>query len=1192
MRPGPRLTICFHLIAALFLSCFLLLTSFTSSASSPDSQEYREHIEIVRDTWGVAHVYAKTDAGVFFGAGFATAQDRMLQMDLVRRTVQGRLSEILGRDWVEHDKRVRTMGLYLHAQEVAEHLEPDTREALEAYAAGINHFLSTERQDVEAVFAELGWMPEPWTVADSIAVWMRLSERFDRSWQNEVHALRTHQARAQQSTDQRPPVIDNGAAVVEEADFVRTNPEAYRRLKALAAEAIAERYPLEGGQETIKASHAWAVSGNKTVTGMPLLESDPQIAVTLPSLWHEIHLHGGKYNARGIGVAGAPGFLIGWNEHLAWGATALGSDNVDLFLERLDASGQNYEYRGSWRPLKTRIEEIKVLGGESVFVEVRETQHGPLVDDFLQDRRPGEHYALHYVVTQELHTSIEGLLAMMRSTDWESFTDGLSRYHSPGLHIVYADVYGNIGYHTAAAIPIRTGAYGLPQVGWTGDEEWAGYIPFDELPQSLNPERGFVASANHLPVGDWYPHNLTVASPGHTPRSLRLYELLADRSGFSVEVFEESVHRDNISPVARDFIALANRFAQRDLLTPDAVRTLDAFARWDGRMVEGDLQSAMGQVLLTTIHRSLGSIPGTERLAARFGGGYPGIIHLLRVVLSDYDTSGSSVWDGDVAVWMSSILGQIGSQRRRAAAGTSQPQVMLYQTNLEGFGSLDPTADRDLPELTTTFVDTIWSQLGNSYTHIVDLSDIDNSRAVLPPGVSENPRSAHYFDQVDLWVKGAARPAPLSRDAVMLYAESVQVLEYVPGQVEPVAAASGEPVGPDSRAGRANSVGSLANEGSAFPEDLDLTFSENAGLALTEGVGLAFSENADTVHLALLEPPDGRVYHGTSPSTRDVDAYIAALGDPELYPAVEGMHSAVPGTRPQYLERTTREFLERVRAAGRIPHLSFSMSIGDGQPVDDVIALSDTYDDLIWAVGRVIRDFGDPVFVRIGFEFNGSWNGYHPGIYPKAFRKFVDLLRAEGADNFATIWCYEPNGPGDFDAVGSDGQPLWYPGDDYVDWFGIDLFQHTQFVSNADSQSARLATGSDRAQVRPGGRTGSRASETPYDRTVRFLEMARQHGKPVYLSELAGVDAHLTPDSEDPDFADGKADWALWFEPFFAFLAEHPEIKGFNYMSQDYRGTRYEAIGWGNARIQTNSYVKEQWINALRDERFLHAPQP
>jgi len=184
----------------------LLLTAFASSASSTDSQEYREHVEIVRDIWGVAHVYATTDAGVFFGAGFATAQDRILQMDLVRRTVQGRLSEVLGPDWIEHDKRVRTMGLYLHAQRVAEHLEPETREALEAYAAGINHFLSTERQDVEAVFAGLGWMPGPWTVADSIAVWMRLSERFDRSWQNEVHSLRTYQARGQQSTDQRPPV--------------------------------------------------------------------------------------------------------------------------------------------------------------------------------------------------------------------------------------------------------------------------------------------------------------------------------------------------------------------------------------------------------------------------------------------------------------------------------------------------------------------------------------------------------------------------------------------------------------------------------------------------------------------------------------------------------------------------------------------------------------------------------------------------------------------------------------------------------------------------------------------------------------------------------------------------------------------------------------------------------------------------
>lgn len=319
---------------------------------------------------------------------------------------------------------------------------------------------------------------------------------------------------------------------------------------------------------------------------------------------------------------------------------------------------------------------------------------------------------------------------------------------------------------------------------------------------------------------------------------------------------------------------------------------------------------------------------------------------------------------------------------------------------------------------------------------------------------------------------------------------------------------------------------------------------------------------------ASLEPPDGRVYHGTSPSTLDVDAYIAALGDPSLSPAVEGMHGAVPGTRPQFLESNTREFLARQRAAGRIAHLSYSMTIGDGEPVDDVIAGSDAYDDLIRAIGRAIRDHGEPVFVRIGFEFNGSWNGYHAGLYPAAFRRFVDLLRGEGAQNFETIWCYEPDAPGDFDAVGENGQPLWYPGDEYVDWFGIDLFRKGHFTEDR----------------------GRATGDTPHARTLRFLEMARGRGKPVYLSELAAVDAHLTSDDEDPGLVDGTADWEFWFKPFFAFLGEHPEIKGFNYMSQDYRGTQYLTFGWGNARIQDNSHVKQQWIQRMEDERFLHAP--
>ncbi|MFY9390942.1 MAG: glycosyl hydrolase [Limnochordia bacterium] len=389
---------------------------------------------------------------------------------------------------------------------------------------------------------------------------------------------------------------------------------------------------------------------------------------------------------------------------------------------------------------------------------------------------------------------------------------------------------------------------------------------------------------------------------------------------------------------------------------------------------------------------------------------------------------------------------------------------------------------------------------------------------------------------------------------------------------------------------RKTGVGSRIYCGPSILSSVLLGFLICFSLSLPSGLWLfaaaSYAQMPVEVSRDILEPPDGYVYHGASPYASDVDAYIAALGDPSLYPSVEGIHLAVPGTRPQSLEQVVTDFLERVKEAGRIPHLSFAMSIGDGEAVDDVIARTTRYDGLIRAVGRIIRDYAAPVFVRIGFEFNGPWNGYNQGLYPIAFRRFVDLLREEGAHNIVTIWCYEPNSPGDFDAVGPDGEPLWYPGDEYVDWFGLDLFYHSCFTSVA---SVGMSSDGDGLVGRSsaGGRLG-RLYKSQYERSIRFLDMARRHGKPVMLSEVAAVDAHLTPDSEDPGFVDGKADWDLWFGPFFSFLEEHPEIKGFIYMSQDYRGTRYEKNGWGDSRIQINSFILDRWVETLRDERFIH----
>ncbi|WP_214079621.1 penicillin acylase family protein [Mesotoga sp.] len=750
-------------ILTIFMLAALLTSPMTLSASQ---------IEIIRDYWGVAHVYADTDSELFFGAGYATAEDRMFQMELSRRKVSGKLSEIYGKDWLESDKLMRTLGLYKHAQEIANHLDGETKSILEAYAEGVNYYLETNLDNLNPVFDEIGIVPDPWTVADSIAVWMRLSERFDRSWQNEVTALRNYEQRLRSGVTQDPIVIDNSAAIVTESDFLRTDPDAYRRLMESEQHESSEWMEWD----SLKASHAWTVSGSKTLTGSPLLESDPQIAVTLPSLWYEIHLSGGNYNVRGICVAGSPGFLIGWNEYLAWGATALGSDNGDLFQERLSEDRSEFLFKDVWYPVQSTTEVINVRDEEPVEITVSKTIHGPLVDSFLKGAGRAENFSLKYVAIDEMKTPITGMLSMMRSRNWEEFTGGLSDYMFPGIHVVYADVSGNIGYHTAAAIPIRSGRLGLPQIGWTGNEEWTGYLPFEDLPHVLNPSLGFVASANHLPVGDWYPYSLTIGTggTGHNPRSMRLYELLDNQNEFTFESFSE-IHRDNVSAIARDFLNLAGILLQRNLLSQSSSRLLNVFSDWDYRLVENSRAADIAETLVQTMHRSLRVDSSTATLASKYGGGHAGNIFLLRSVLSENEIYGMLTDEEELAVWVNQVI-ETATANIREDTSQVRPQVMVYQANLEGFPSILPNANRIMPSLTTTSANTIWSQLGNSYTQVVDLSNIDNSRAFLPPGISEDPRSPHFFDQVALWVAGETRPAPLSREEVMKYAELVRTL--------------------------------------------------------------------------------------------------------------------------------------------------------------------------------------------------------------------------------------------------------------------------------------------------------------------------------------------------------------------------------------------------------------------------------
>lgn len=302
------------------------------------------------------------------------------------------------------------------------------------------------------------------------------------------------------------------------------------------------------------------------------------------------------------------------------------------------------------------------------------------------------------------------------------------------------------------------------------------YKHAQELPDVQNPFSGFVARACHLSVGDWYPYSLTIGTggTGHNPISMRLYEPLDDQNEFTFESFSE-IHRDNVSAIARDFLSHAGILSEKNLLSQNSTRLLKAPSDWDYYRLENIRAADVAETIVQVMHRSLRPNTVTALLASKYGGGHAGNIFLLRSALEEFERTQKLPEEEELAVWVNQLL-EASAGSLREAVSQVRKVVMVYQTNLEGFPSIYPDANRKVPNLVTTSGNTIWSQLGNSYTQIVDLSNIDKSRAFLTPGASEDPRSPHFFDQVELWVTGETRPAPLSREEVMKYVESIETL--------------------------------------------------------------------------------------------------------------------------------------------------------------------------------------------------------------------------------------------------------------------------------------------------------------------------------------------------------------------------------------------------------------------------------
>ena len=522
-------------------------------------------VEIYRDASGIPQIYAANHHDLLFSQGYVHAQDRFWQMDFWRHLSAGRLAEMFGEGQVETDLFLRTLGWRRVAQQELEAADANTHLILEAYAAGVNAYLA-EHQGSElsleyAILALLNpdYSPEPWQPLDSMTWAKVIAWDLGGNMDDEIEkAILLQNLTAEQLTELFPGYPADGPLIVtnsQSASLTAGGKEISLSLNGIiqpALQEIASRLekvpPMLGERGVGLGSNSWAIDGQLSATGMPILANDPHLGVQMPSIWYEIGMHCTPVSAEcpleltGFSFAGAPGVIIGHNARIAWGLTNVGPDVQDLFIEKINPENPDqYEVNGVWQDMVLVDESIRVAGGGEVPLKVRYTRNGPIISETyglleqFSDRSGIElpqTYAISLRWTAlDVGNPFPAILQLNQAQNWEEFRAAARDFVVPAQNLLYADVDGNIGYQMPGNIPIRAQGDGTqPVPGWTDEYQWQGYIPFDELPFTLNPPEGYIVAANNAVVGEEYPYLIT-STWDYGFRAQRIIELIETASG-------------------------------------------------------------------------------------------------------------------------------------------------------------------------------------------------------------------------------------------------------------------------------------------------------------------------------------------------------------------------------------------------------------------------------------------------------------------------------------------------------------------------------------------------------------------------------------------------------------------------------------------------------------------------------------
>jgi penicillin amidase len=755
-------------------------------------------VSVERDRWGIPHIRADSAEDMVEAQGYVMAQDRLWQMDLLRRVGRGQLSEIFGPALLSIDKKFRTLGFGRAAEREAAAASGEPRVIVEAYARGVNRFIEQHQNQLPLEFSLLHYKPQPWAPADTFVIGGYMYETLTDTWERELDRAKvTERVGPDRAKDLFSPEAAMDHFIVgdpndkkdgsqhahsgddDEDDDEMESDDVIKAQNLKPGTASEDEIPpginsllwpavrdfLSATNREIRrslGSNNWVVSGAHTATGKPLLANDTHLELSVPSIWYQVHLTAPGWNVAGFTFPGAPLVVIGHNDRIAWGFTNNGADVQDLYIETFNpAVPDEYRVNGAWKKAQTLDEVIHVKGRPDEHLAVVLTRHGPVV------RRDGaKGYALRWTATEPgaLSNSYNWLGA---AKNWDEFRKTIKQSWGPAQNAVYADVTGNIGYVMSARVPIRKKGHGeVPVPGDTDDYEWTGYIPFDQLPQALNPESGLIVTANARVIGPDYKPYLT--DRWEEPyRTARIFDLLRGRHDLRPEDMLK-VQNDTYSYphmfLAEQLAAAAKSAPPRDA---GAQHLIQQLKDWNGiagadSVEVSFLQAARRSLLEMILEPYLGNLADlydwrsmaflqrvlTERPAKWLPSRY-----------KNYDDLLSAAADRAV----SKLAAQTKSQRPRDWPWKRFNSLqMLHPMGQTGILKLLFSIS-DKPQSGTSYsVRAASKSHGPSERFVANPANWDDSILLITSGESGQVGSSHYTDQFPFWYEGKPIVLPFS----------------------------------------------------------------------------------------------------------------------------------------------------------------------------------------------------------------------------------------------------------------------------------------------------------------------------------------------------------------------------------------------------------------------------------------------